>query len=987
MPSPGQFTVTVNGTVVDLAAVGAVAVSGNDVILTLAAAVEHGDVVTVSYAVPTRPSDKPIQDAAGNDAEAFTLEATNATPEPRIVGPDPPVGTPRPLRLTITLDLPRSTGTDDEPIDSATLKVYRVTGHEAISQPFRYAIDLLRVDADNNPLALTSGDVLDKTATLTIAVDDGDGDGDGDSRMVRNVHGVIEEFIADQYLPSSDADTESRYHLVLVPRLALLARNRQNRIHATAASQTLEELIANKLLSRGADYSTTESANRIVLAEDDFRIDIDNDELPRGALSHVAQYNETDLDFVRRVCEHHGVYFFFASNSDDSDAMVVFGNTNSPFGVVRFHPDPDHTTPASTEDETEDTSEDTDDDERPATMYAEQDKLEIELTLTGATGLVDGSQYSESTVDQPAKLEGVMFSFKSVRRPVPGSVRVIDDNGSGRGVDLRETVTLDADSHGIYTDYDTRFSSETEGMTFATIRSQELKAAGNYYLGLTNSPCVAPGRTFKKALDADTYTYFLVTEVDIDIRQAHPGVIAEIDKDPITTGFTNRFRCIDFDATAAFVFRPPRVTPLPRLHGVHTAYIATGEEDRPKPDAQGAYRVYHKHAEERTDLAIDTRSMPVRKAEPYAGDGVGMHFPLKEDTEVLLAYRNGDPDRPVIAAAMPSPGDHASPVTDANPTSHVVETSSGARFEIHDGYDHDSARVALRSREDAELASYFRLGSAHVTDPESTAGTSTLEDHYVDTVFSAEKDEQGGIALLSADHIREAAKKHKITEAQKSVHVRAGEDIHARSVQKHLLSGRRMVIHSGPEDEEPTADTNAATEGSPYTIDDDDTLVHASGGIYLKAQNDIRFTAKGESIIETGDTARQVFHSDLHTHVFANDHKLVAGSSNSLIQGASTTLGLGLGFSATMGGFTYFNVPLVGYICAGVGYLKRPEVLMNYLVAMVETTEGTVFEHCPNDTQSSALSIKTQGVRFIKTQVQARIENLIADCVGIDITL
>ena len=133
-----------------------------------------------------------------------------------------------------------------------------------------------------------------------------------------------------------------------------------------------------------------------------------------------------------------------------------------------------------------------------------------------------------------------------------------------------------------------------------------MKAAGNYYLGLTNSPCVAPGRTFMKALDADTCTYFLVTEVDIDIRQAHPGVIAEIDKDPITTGFTNRFRCIDFDATAAFVFRPPRVTPLPRLHGVHTAYIAAGEEDRPKPDAQGAYRVYHKHAEERTDLAIDT---------------------------------------------------------------------------------------------------------------------------------------------------------------------------------------------------------------------------------------------------------------------------------------------------------------------------------------------------------------------------------------------
>ena len=969
VPNPDQFTVTVNGTAVDLAAAGAVVVSGSDVILTLAAAVGHGDVVNVSYAGPTGPTDKPIQDAAGNKAKPLTRPATNTTESPAIVPPFP--DPPHLFRLTITLALPSSTETDGTPIDSDTLKVYRVTGHEAISQPFRYAIDLLRVDAGNNPLPLASGDVLDKNATLGIAVDDGDGS--GNSPMVRNVHGVIEEFIVDEYLPPTNTDTEprNRYRLVLVPRLAWLARNRQNRIHATSDPQSLERIVSNKLLSRGTDYSTADSGSRIVLEESDFRIDIDNDKLPLDELSHVTQYNETDLDFVQRLCEHHGVYFFFASNTADSNGMVVFANTNSPFGVIRFESDPDHTTPTT------------------PTAYEEKHKLEIKLTLTGTTGLLGGSQYSEPTDDEAAKLAGVMSSFKSVHRPVPAYVRVIDDNGSGRGADLRETVEFDPrtdgihTSDGIYTDYDTHFPDSTTGSAFATIRSQERKAAHKYYIAVTNSPCLAPGRTFTKGSDPTTDPNFLVTEVDIDITQDHPGINPGIDR------FTNCFRCIDFDDAAAFVFRPPRVTPIPRLPGVHTAYIATGSDDpsRPEPDSQGAYRVYHKHAEERTSLSIDSRSMAVRKAEPYAGHGVGMHFPLKEDTEVLLVYRNGHPDRPVIAAAMPGEGGHDSPVTGANPTSHVVETSSGARFEIHDDTVDDRARVTLRSRKNSERASYLRLGKADVTDPGSAAYPSTLEDHYVDTVFSDHKDKENGIALLTADNIRVTTKKDKFTEAQKSVYTRAGDDIEARSVQKHLLQGRRMVIFSGLEEDEPTDDTNAASDGSPDTIDDDDTLIYSSGGIYLKSRNDIHLTAKGASIIEVEDTARQVFRHDLHTHVFADEHYLVAGSSSSLTQGASTSLGLGLGFSATMGGFTYFTVPLAGYICFGVGYLKRPEILVNHLVVTIETTEGTVYEHCTSDNESSALSIKTQAVRFIKTQVQARIENLIADCVGIDITL
>ena len=75
LPDGGQFSLTVNGTSVGLAAANAVAISGLVVTLTLASPVVFGDDVTVSYTVPTGTDPTPIQDLAGNDAAAFTWDS------------------------------------------------------------------------------------------------------------------------------------------------------------------------------------------------------------------------------------------------------------------------------------------------------------------------------------------------------------------------------------------------------------------------------------------------------------------------------------------------------------------------------------------------------------------------------------------------------------------------------------------------------------------------------------------------------------------------------------------------------------------------------------------------------------------------------------------------------------------------------------------------------------------------------------------------
>ena len=78
VPPASAFTVRVAGAVRGLAGGNPVAVSGTNVTLTLASAVDHGETVTLSYAAPPA---NPIQDGSGNKAAALTdATVTNGTP-------------------------------------------------------------------------------------------------------------------------------------------------------------------------------------------------------------------------------------------------------------------------------------------------------------------------------------------------------------------------------------------------------------------------------------------------------------------------------------------------------------------------------------------------------------------------------------------------------------------------------------------------------------------------------------------------------------------------------------------------------------------------------------------------------------------------------------------------------------------------------------------------------------------------------------------
>jgi type VI secretion system secreted protein VgrG len=284
---------------------------------------------------------------------------------------------------------------------------------------------------------------------------------------------------------------------------------------------------------------------------------------------------------------------------------------------------------------------------------------------------------AESASFRPRGEHTGVYRMEASTRLVPAMFAVGDFNYQAPQVDLYSVCEVQGGYGGGVVEYHTHHKTSEEGAVLARVRAEESQAGAIVIRGEAALPTLAAGAriTISGHPILDSIELLLV-------RVEHHGRFLAYGSDK---GGDESYRAV-FEAIAADVpYRPPRVTPKPKIVGVVSGII----EADPGVSTQRAW--IDEHGRYLVRMLFDTAapgerkaSLPIRMAQAHSGPGYGVHFPLRPGAEVLIAFVGGDPDRPVIVGSVPN-ALTPTPVVDKDATQHRIRTWSGVLVEIDDG--------------------------------------------------------------------------------------------------------------------------------------------------------------------------------------------------------------------------------------------------------------------------------------------------------------
>lgn len=157
------------------------------------------------------------------------------------------------------------------PLGTDVVKVEALRGEDGMSRPFRYEVDLVSGDTD-----LDFKKLIGKGITISIGFPDG---------AKRELHGLVTRF--SQGTTDSSA---TRYRAELRPWIWMLTLSSDSKVFQNLKAPDIIEKIFSDM-----GFS-------------DYRFDLKRSYTER---EYCVQYGETSLDFVHRLLEEEGVFYYF----------------------------------------------------------------------------------------------------------------------------------------------------------------------------------------------------------------------------------------------------------------------------------------------------------------------------------------------------------------------------------------------------------------------------------------------------------------------------------------------------------------------------------------------------------------------------------------------------------------------------------------------------------------------------------------------------
>ncbi|USX24009.1 type VI secretion system tip protein VgrG [Oxalobacteraceae bacterium OTU3CINTB1] len=439
-----------------------------------------------------------------------------------------------------------------------TLLFHSMSGTEQLGRLSEYRVQMSSAKKD-----IKIGDVLGKPMGIHVNLADGG---------VRHFNGVVTRFRSNGW----DGDAAA-YEAIVHPWLWLLTRASNCRI--------FQDLSVPDIV---AEVCGAPAYGGLV-------------DLSAGALSgsyaklpYCVQYRETDFNFVCRLLEGAGIYFFFTHDAD-KHTMVLADSYGAhvpiPGDALKF----------SSEDRRLST-----DDEM---VYA-----------WSASGEIESSAFALND-----------FDFE----------KAAASNSGGLLVKSTIAAPFEQSAFEMF-DYPGGYTLAADGTALARGRMESLHGQGERIDATSNARALCTGRLFTLAEHPreDQNRSYLVTEAGYAIKGA----------DYRSGGGGVEFQVTLAAIGTAFAFRPLPVARKPVVQGPQTAMVVGKAGEEIWTDKYGRVKVQFHW--DRLGKDDEKSSCWVRVSQSWAGKGWGTMFIPRIGMEVVVEFLEGDPDRPLITGCV-----------------------------------------------------------------------------------------------------------------------------------------------------------------------------------------------------------------------------------------------------------------------------------------------------------------------------------------------
>ena len=424
-------------------------------------------------------------------------------------------------------------------------------GYEGLSTLFEYTLTL----TSKNP-NLAATDIIGQTIAVTIDTKSGE----------RILNGLVTDF---GYL-SEDEDEQS-YHLYTVimrPNMWYLTQRYDSRVFV---DKDIIEITRTILDEFGFPYE--------IQCLNSYR-----------KYGHSTQYQETSFNYLNRLFEQEGLYYYFTHTEGNHTLIIVDDNSAHELiqgnSTIPYHSAVTPGTP----------------DKNYIDEWQQTDRL--------ATKKISVNDHSYQLAN-----------------------RKLDHNMS-----THELGGITTEHYDFYTG----FSTKGDAASYAQVRAQDYNAQSKRINAAGNVLTIAPGHTFTLARhphDAAN-TEHLILYAEYDFKEA--GYASGTQQ----SHYRIRFTAIPL----SYQYRAPRVTPKPQIIGSQAATVTGPAGEEVHTNEYGDIKVQFHW--DRYGPSNEKSSDWIRVAQGSAGGSFGSINTPRIGEEVLIDFINGDSDRPIVIGRL-----------------------------------------------------------------------------------------------------------------------------------------------------------------------------------------------------------------------------------------------------------------------------------------------------------------------------------------------